>query len=256
MMHQATSPEHYEGLTRHIQRIEMRGSWKQNDLIAASQWEQPQQPAAAAAAAAAAAGPQVYPLRIGRDALPGGVPQTFGAVVTGLRSADLASPEVDAMLQQAWRENGGLLVVRGLTELSADQMVAFSDRYGDTESDLDAPRLKNAHPDNHAILRIGNVRGADGEPGGSNTNFPMLDRILGGDPTYDPATRHPVYHTDSLYRANAPIGTRSLSYCTSLLARIHTHARTHARTHTHTHARGRARILSCCCIVVPYSTTL
>ncbi len=57
----------------------------------------------------------------------------------------------------------------------------------------------------------GNVRGADGEPGGSNTNFPMLPRILEHrDPTYDPETRHPVYHTDSLYRANAPIGRESI----------------------------------------------
>lgn len=39
----------------------------------------------------------------------------------------------------------------------------------------------------------------------------MLSRILGGDPTYDPETRHPVYHTDSLYRANAPIGMQMFS---------------------------------------------
>ncbi len=49
----------------------------------------------------------------------------------------------------------GLQVVRGLTDLTADQMVAFSDRYGITERALDAPRLKNAHPENSAILRIG-----------------------------------------------------------------------------------------------------
>ena len=46
-------------------------------------------------------------------------------------------------------------MVRGLTDLTADQMVAFSDCYGITEQALDAPRLKNAHPENPAILRIG-----------------------------------------------------------------------------------------------------
>ena len=48
-----------------------------------------------------------------------------------------------------------LQVVRGLTDLTADQMVAFSDCYGITERALDAPRLKNAHPENSSILRIG-----------------------------------------------------------------------------------------------------
>jgi alpha-ketoglutarate-dependent taurine dioxygenase len=197
LLHQATPPEAYEGLTRHIQRIEMRGSWSQEELIAAAQWAVPS-PA-----------PQTFPLRVKGGAE--GALQTFGAVVTGLRAEDLATPEVNQMLQQAWRRHGGLLVVRGLTELTAEQMVSFSDTCGVTEQALDAPRLKFSHPDNSAILRLGNVRNENGELETSSTSFPVIDRIMDGDPTYDPATRHPVYHTDSLYRADAPIG--SVFYC-------------------------------------------
>lgn len=105
MMHQATPPEHYAGLTRHIQRIEMRGSWSQRELMEASQWGY-----STTAVAEGEPVVEVYPLRISRDASPAGTPHTFGAVVTGLRTADLASPSVNATLQQAWRGHGGLLV--------------------------------------------------------------------------------------------------------------------------------------------------
>eukprot|EP01051_Picozoa_sp_SAG22_P010264 SAG22_NODE_912_length_6534_cov_2.967211_1_plen_701_part_00 len=202
LMHQATAAEDYEGLTRHIHRIEMRGSWTQADIVAASTWRQQ-------AGAVPAAVLQTYPLRVKGGAE--GLLQTFGAVVTGLRETDLATPEVNQILQRAKLVHGGLLVVRGLTGLTADQMVGFSDTCGVTELDLDAPRLSNAHPDHSAILRLGNARDENGELQTSMTNFPMIDRILAGDPTHDPETRHPVYHTDSLYRKDAPIG--SVFYC-------------------------------------------
>lgn len=105
ILHQATPPENYAGLTRHIQRIEMRGSWSQHELMAASQWD-----CSYPAAATPTAGQQIYPLRISHNASGGQVPHTFGAVVTGLRAKDLASPTVDAILHQAWKEHGGLLV--------------------------------------------------------------------------------------------------------------------------------------------------
>ena len=105
VMHQATPPAQYAGLTRHIQRIEMRGSWSQHELMAASQWGY-----AHRAGVAPTAAPHIYPLRVSYNTSFDGLPQTFGAVVTGLRAGGLTSPAVDAMLHRAWGEHGGLLV--------------------------------------------------------------------------------------------------------------------------------------------------
>jgi alpha-ketoglutarate-dependent taurine dioxygenase len=108
ILHQATDPLEYEGHRRHLQRIEMRGSWSQADCLAHSQWlrsdpARPQPPSR----------PVVYPISVRFDvehATGDILPRTFGAAVVGLSPGALKSNEVRQMLRSVWQEHGGLLV--------------------------------------------------------------------------------------------------------------------------------------------------
>ena len=103
----------------------------------------------------------------------------------------------------AWRDHGGLLAIRGLFDLSAADLLACSAIFGEVEETLDVSRLRFAHPESASILRLGNAPGCDYSNG---RQLPPS-----GSCTYDPTSRTPIWHTDSLYREIPPIG--SAFYC-------------------------------------------
>ena len=141
----------------------------------------------------------------------------FGAVVTGLSESDLRDAAVQERLREAWLECGGLIVIRGLVDLSGPELVDFSAIFGHVEESLDVNR--SAHPDDSRVLVL--RTGTTAEPGDDNMGTKSLGKDAtgsmppplppDGDCTYNPATRQPVWHTDSLYRKSPPIG--SAFYC-------------------------------------------
>ena len=136
MLHQATDPQRYEGLTRHLQRIEMRGSWSHAECIAASQWQRYQSNAPAPVASRAM---EVYPISVRFDIHePSGdvLPSTAGAVVVGLSASDLSQQHVREMLQNVWKQHKGLLVVRGASALSDTQLQELAKSVTDNHCNL------------------------------------------------------------------------------------------------------------------------
>jgi len=146
------------------------------------------------------------------------LPSVLGALrVTRLRpfgaSVDVASTEEllasGAAIRQAWVEHGGLVVVRGLTELTPHQLHAVSELFGETERDLDESKRAYQVGGLSSVMRIGNVRDAAGALVAMCTISAPLPPS--GSPQYRPAENQPVWHTDSTYRRRPPIG--SVLYC-------------------------------------------
>ncbi len=130
----------------------------------------------------------------------------FGIGLSGVTRADLADPEFQDQAGELWLAHRGLLAVRGtdLVELSPSELVAWGEVFGAVEQVGMAAR-EESMVEGHPILRIGNVRDEDGKLRASLGRVPQLGSDA--DVRYDPETQRPVWHTDSTFREDPPVGS-------------------------------------------------
>lgn len=130
----------------------------------------------------------------------------FGALIEGVTPRDLEDGDFRREAFDLWLRHRGLLAVRGpaLAALTPQELLAWAGVFGAVEREAMAAR-ERAMVDGHPILRIGNVRDADGKPRAQFARVPPLRSAA--DIRYDPGTRRPVWHTDSTFRARPPIGS-------------------------------------------------
>ncbi|CAE7484819.1 sdpA [Symbiodinium natans] len=136
----------------------------------------------------------------------------FGALIETPLTADriLSDAGIGLELLRAWQGFGGLLVLRGLQDLSPTQLVDISALFGEVENELDDSKKRFAVQGETRVMRIGNTRDPETKLATSlNANDPPLPE--GGSPQYRLDDRRPFWHTDSVYRKDPPIG--SLLYC-------------------------------------------
>ena len=91
-----------------------------------------------------------------------------------------------------------------LTETSPDELTRWAGVFGRVENEGHAAR-EDKMVKGFPILRIGNIRTDDGKPLAQFSNVPQLR--TDADIRYNPETRRPVWHTDSTFRKNPPIGS-------------------------------------------------
>ncbi|MEM7405629.1 MAG: TauD/TfdA family dioxygenase [Pseudomonadota bacterium] len=130
----------------------------------------------------------------------------FGALLTGVRRSDLADEVFQRRALETWRAAGGLLAVRGpdLVDLSPAGLTDWAGLFGEVEQVAQSGR-DHAMVADYPILRIGNVRDSNGNLRASLARVPELRGPE--DVRYNPATRRPVWHTDSTFRQVPPIGS-------------------------------------------------
>ena len=130
----------------------------------------------------------------------------FGIMIEGVSREDLLSPEFKQQAHELWTEKGGLIGLRGtdLTQLTSMELMNWSAYFGDVDHDNFVAR-EDKKVDGLPILRIGNTRD---EMGKSNSNFSKVPSLRNdSDMRYNPETRRPVWHTDSTFRREPPIGS-------------------------------------------------
>eukprot|EP00746_Dinoflagellata_sp_MGD_P021419 gnl/MRDRNA2_/MRDRNA2_149984_c0_seq1.p1 gnl/MRDRNA2_/MRDRNA2_149984_c0~~gnl/MRDRNA2_/MRDRNA2_149984_c0_seq1.p1 ORF type:complete len:340 (+),score=69.03 gnl/MRDRNA2_/MRDRNA2_149984_c0_seq1:103-1122(+) len=135
---------------------------------------------------------------------------SFGALVESeLKPQEIIDdPELGDSLVRAWRDFGGLLVLRGLVDLTPCQLVEVSNIFGVVEDELDVSK-KKFNVEVPQVMRLGNTTDEHGNRNAMLTVDAMLPDD--GSPQYCSKTRRPVWHTDSTYRKVPPIG--SALYC-------------------------------------------
>ena len=111
-----------------------------------------------------------------------------------------------ALLRRLWRQNGGLLVLRGLS-LTPRGMLELSALFGEVEQELDDSKIDFRVGGLSSVMRIGNVRDETGRLISMHT----ISAPLPPERQYRAAERQPAWHTDSLYRRRPPVG--SALYC-------------------------------------------
>lgn len=130
----------------------------------------------------------------------------FGVVVDGVTRRDLATAEFTDQLEDLWVRHRGLLALRGddLVEVTPTELMALAEVFGDIDNGQSTARSDFMVADT-PILRIGNRRD---EAGNLVTSFAKVPALRTDDDIrYDPATRRPVWHTDSTFRQEPPIGS-------------------------------------------------
>jgi len=130
----------------------------------------------------------------------------FGISIEGVTQRDLGDPEFQRRAYDLWMRHGGLIAVRGddLAALSPDGLTKWSEVFGKLEREAHAAR-EDRMIDGFPILRIGNVKDGAGKPVAQFSRVPQL--TSDANIRYNPETRRPVWHTDSTYRRNPPIGS-------------------------------------------------
>ena len=130
----------------------------------------------------------------------------FGVMIEGVRCSDLADPGFRREAFDLWTKRGGLLAVRGpeLAEISPQALMDWAGVFGAIEHGNFVAREDKTVGD-LPILRIGNTKGETGKP---NANFAKVPALRSdADIQYNPETRRPVWHTDSTFRQQPPIGS-------------------------------------------------
>ena len=126
----------------------------------------------------------------------------FGAVVemssAGSLERLLAEEALADELRRVWQEFGGLVVLRGLQELTPSQLVEVSKIFGDVEGEAIGGRAGNEKnnmvlPDSQAVARLGNT--VDTVTGERNASFidagpDVYDAEGHLDPQYRPHDTH------------------------------------------------------------------
>ena len=130
----------------------------------------------------------------------------FGIRIEGVRRRDLGDASFQREAREAWARHGGLLALRGtdLTDTTPGELVAWSEVFGTVEQVPQTGR-EDKMVAGFPIMRIGNVRDATGKLKAQLLRVPQLRDDA--DIRYDPETRRPVWHTDSTFRKDPPIGS-------------------------------------------------
>lgn len=130
----------------------------------------------------------------------------FGIQFDGVRRRDLGDQAFQREAFDAWAQHGGLLALRGaeLADTTPGELVAWSEVFGAVEQVTQTGRDAKMVP-GFPILRIGNIRDKDGNLKAQLLRVPQLRDD--DDIRYDPETKRPVWHTDSTFREDPPIGS-------------------------------------------------
>ena len=130
----------------------------------------------------------------------------FGLMIGDVTRADLGDPDFQREAYDLWTDNGGLIAVRGedLAETSPEEMMAWAGVFGVIDDASLASRQNRMVPGT-PILRIGNIKDEAGNLKASFSRGVPLESDA--DIQYNPETRRPVWHTDSTFRQNPPIGS-------------------------------------------------
>ncbi|MEQ8604693.1 MAG: TauD/TfdA family dioxygenase [Marivibrio sp.] len=133
----------------------------------------------------------------------------FGVLIEDVAPARLTDPAFQAEASALWAEHG-VLAVRGeaLADLSPDEMMDWGDVFGTVDRTVASARDALSVPGT-PILRIGNARDETGAFIAQYVDAPLVEDDA--DIRYDPITQRPVWHTDSVFNPNPPIG--SLLHC-------------------------------------------
>ena len=157
--------------------------------------------------------------------LPTLIKSGFGAVLeidrAMLQQLLVDDPTGDAFRHMWQSTGGGLMVLRGLVDLTPEELVAVSNVFGEMEGEAitGAPRGSKSSvlaDGSNSVARLGNTKSEDGRLTASFINAgPVLEPDES--PQYRPHDTHgnlsglPIWHTDSVFRANPPVG--SLFFC-------------------------------------------
>lgn len=130
----------------------------------------------------------------------------FGLMIEDVTRRDLEDTSFQYEAHDLWLRHGGLFAVRGdeLVDISPEQLMVWSSVFGTVEEITLAARESNM-VQGFPILRIGNVRDETGNLKASFSRGVPLK--TDADIQYNPDTRRPVWHTDSTFRKNPPIGS-------------------------------------------------
>ncbi len=130
----------------------------------------------------------------------------FGALIHQVTCTDLGNPAFQERAYDLWTQHAGLLAVRGddLANLTPEQLMAWSEIFGAVERGNSVAREDKMVP-GFPILRIGNIKDESGKPIAALATVPQLESD--DDIRYNPETRRPVWHTDSTFRQQPPIGS-------------------------------------------------
>lgn len=130
----------------------------------------------------------------------------FGILIENVAREDLADRDFQKRAYDLWTNHGGLIVVRGddLPNLSPEELMAWSKVFGEIEEGNMVAR-EDKTVAGLPILRIGNVKDESGKAKAQFAKVPQL--TSDDDVRYNPETRRPVWHTDSTFRQNPPIGS-------------------------------------------------
>mmetsp|Transcript_55272 Transcript_55272/g.131803 ORF Transcript_55272/g.131803 Transcript_55272/m.131803 type:complete len:338 (-) Transcript_55272:137-1150(-) len=134
----------------------------------------------------------------------------FGAIIeadAGLKSEDLCTQDLGAELRQLWHSRG-VVVVRGLSDMTPEVLAEITKCLGPLEPELATGR-DHAMFSNVPVMRIGNVKGEDGEAISMPSGMHMTGEVP--DIQYKPEQAWPSWHSDAIFRQVPPAG--SLLYC-------------------------------------------
>jgi len=117
--------------------------------------------------------------------------------------------ELCDQLVRLWKDYGGLIVVRGLTDMTASMMAEISSKFGVVEQSQAENRRKFEVDGVSSVVRLGNTRDEEG----ALTSMFVASAMLPADGCcqYKEDARTPIWHTDSTFRKCPPIG--SLLFC-------------------------------------------
>lgn len=135
-----------------------------------------------------------------------GLNGNFGTIIEGVSRRNLLNFEFKEKVHKLWTDHGGLVGLRGtdLAQLTANELMDWATCFGDIDYDNFVAR-EDRKVDGLPILRIGNTRD---ELGNKNSNFSKVPSLRNdSDIRYNPETRRPVWHTDSTFRQEPPIGS-------------------------------------------------
>ncbi len=130
----------------------------------------------------------------------------FGILIDRVTRSDLGSQDFKRNAYDLWTRHGGLLAVRGddLPNITPEELIAWSSVFGKVETEILAARKDKMVP-GFPILRIGNIKDDAGKP---KAQFAIVSPLENdSEVRYNPQTRRPVWHTDSTFRRNPPIGS-------------------------------------------------
>lgn len=131
---------------------------------------------------------------------------SFGILIEGVTSDDLENQDFQAEAFELWSIYGGLLIIRGkdLFKLNPKRLVAWSNKFGKVEIVPQSAR-EDKMVSGFPIFRIGNTKDVFGKKLAQFAKVPELKSD--DDICYNPESRRPVWHTDSTFREQPPIGS-------------------------------------------------